>query len=594
MTEANLFRYTSGPRDAEIILVGEAWGQDEAARQEPFCGPAGAELDRMLFEAGLHRSNILCTNIVHTRPNLANEFAAGFTLAGKVLPSSPFYYRGLLATEQLREGCANLFALISRVRPRLVIGCGNWPLWALTSHAELKPQKSKVDNLSYRVPSGIGSWRGSQTYTEQIDGTAYPFLPIYHPSAILRAWELRSPTVHDLRTRAARFIANKTSWEAPRRPILPLPTFDQARDYLLRLLSRLEGGEKVWIATDLETYQRKHIVCAGIAADPDPSELDGIAALCLPFFNFDEAGVSYHVWPHEEEVELVDLYRRVITHCNARVTNQNIIYDAQYLFRNLAIRIRPAFDTMVGHHLLWPRTPKDLSYLSSLYCDHHLHWKEESQEWDTRTHGLAALCEYNCKDCLSTLEITHVLRGAISSAGMDELMADRMQQWEMAFDMMLDGVNYDVALAQRYRTDLFKLSEETSAWLISAMPEDLRYTSAGGPWYTSPKFQQEIFYDKIGVAPVIHKKTKRPTLDKEAFEVIRKRAPWLTPVLDKLELQRSIGVFTSNFLDIKLGPGSRFYCGFNIAGTDTFRFSSQANSFDEGGNFQNIPKKEEE
>lgn len=586
--EIDPFKFTSGDRDAEILIVGEAWGAEEAAAKKPFVGQAGKELDRMLFEAGLRRDSILCTNLVDTRPNLENDFASGFTFPSRSGSGTPL--RGLHASQELSDGLAKLELLINTRRPKLIIGCGNWPLWALTDHAELKTLKGS------KVATGIMKWRGSQTYTRPIgeSGARYPFLPIIHPAAILRNWTLRHVTVHDLRTRASRFANKQTSWEAPSRAAIPAPSYDDARGYLSRLSSRLESGIETWIAVDIETYRRTHISCIGIATDD-------LGALCIPAFYFGEkkadgSADSVDYWSLDQEVHLTELLRQVLTHRNARVTNQNIAYDAQYLDRNLGIRVRPAFDTMVGHHLCWPGTPKDLSYLSSLYCDHHLHWKEESEEWDNRSMGHHQLWQYNCKDVLSTLEITHALRSVISKLGLDELMADRLAEWELAFAMMRRGTNYDEEMRKRFREQLLALGQETANWLLEAMPADLRCAPTGAAWFASPIFQREIFYDKLKLKPILHKKTKQPTLDKQALEELRKQAPWLLPIFDRLELQRSIGVFQENFLSVRLmrsKPG-RFGASFNIAGTETFRWSSSKNAFDEGGNFQNIPKIEEE
>lgn len=592
------FKFTSGDRDAEIVIVGEAWGAEEARAQKPFVGQAGQELDRMLFEAGLRRDQVLCTNIVDAQPNSGNDFGAGFTfpVARGATDGTPC--RGLRANESLVGGIEKLRLLLDKVKPRLIIGTGNWPLWALTQHGELKTTKSKFDFKSYKVPAGIKRWRGSQTYTDEINGTKYPYLPIIHPAAILRDWTLRHITVHDLRARAARFASSQTTWDAPERAMCFAPSYSEARDYLQGLLGRLgsisiNDPDGIWICTDIETpryvnqYGRKDIVCIGIATD-----LEG--AICVPFYYFNPEGEMVNVFNRDEEVELVRLIRLVLTHPRSNVTNQNIIFDAQILDRNLFIRLKPAFDTMVGHHLCWPGTPKDLSTLSSLYCDHHLHWKDESEGWDSKELGHTDLWKYNCKDVLSTLEITHEIRKAISILKMDELMADRMSEWELAFKMMRKGCAYDEDLRRKYRDQLAELGHTTSGWLNECMPPDLRRTNANGAWYTSPIFQREIFYDKIGLAPVLNKKTKQPTLGKESFEQILKKAPWLTPIFDRLELQRSIGVYESNFLAVKRMPNGRFGASFNIAGTETFRWSSQKNPFDEGGNFQNIPKLEEE
>ena len=52
----DLWYGTSGPHDAEIVLVGEAWGADEDVQKRPFVGASGNELTRILTEAGLSRS----------------------------------------------------------------------------------------------------------------------------------------------------------------------------------------------------------------------------------------------------------------------------------------------------------------------------------------------------------------------------------------------------------------------------------------------------------------------------------------------------------------------------------------------------------
>ena len=73
--EEDLFAYTSGPHEASIILVGEAWGSEEAASGRPFVGTRGKELDRILADAGLVRDRILCTNLISARPP-QNDFTS--------------------------------------------------------------------------------------------------------------------------------------------------------------------------------------------------------------------------------------------------------------------------------------------------------------------------------------------------------------------------------------------------------------------------------------------------------------------------------------------------------------------------------------
>jgi uracil-DNA glycosylase len=74
--------FGEGPRDAEIMFVGEQPGDREDREGRPFVGPAGLLLDRALAEAGVDRRRVYVTNAVkhfkfeprgkrrlHKRPN---------------------------------------------------------------------------------------------------------------------------------------------------------------------------------------------------------------------------------------------------------------------------------------------------------------------------------------------------------------------------------------------------------------------------------------------------------------------------------------------------------------------------------------------
>jgi uracil-DNA glycosylase family protein len=80
--------FGEGPRQAEMMLVGEQPGDAEDVAGHPFVGPAGRLLDKALAEAGIDRSLVYVTNVVkhfkweprgkrriHAKPNSA-EIAA--------------------------------------------------------------------------------------------------------------------------------------------------------------------------------------------------------------------------------------------------------------------------------------------------------------------------------------------------------------------------------------------------------------------------------------------------------------------------------------------------------------------------------------
>ena len=60
--------FGEGPKDARIMLVGEAPGKNEDETGRPFIGMAGRLLSEIIEEADMKRSDIYITSIVKCRP----------------------------------------------------------------------------------------------------------------------------------------------------------------------------------------------------------------------------------------------------------------------------------------------------------------------------------------------------------------------------------------------------------------------------------------------------------------------------------------------------------------------------------------------
>ena len=143
-----------GPRDADVMFVGEGPGEQEDLRGEPFVGPAGMLLDDMLSIIDLSRRNCYIANIVKCRP-----------------PRN----RDPLETEQ--EACIgylrNQVALIS---PKIIVCLGRIAAMRL-----IRPD--------FRITREHGTW----TQKNGVWMSA-----IYHPSALLRDVSKRPETFDDL------------------------------------------------------------------------------------------------------------------------------------------------------------------------------------------------------------------------------------------------------------------------------------------------------------------------------------------------------------------------------------------------------------
>ena len=64
----NLTAFGVGDASADLLLVGDAPGEEEDRCGEPFVGPAGQLLDRMIAALGLSRDRVYITNVLKCRP----------------------------------------------------------------------------------------------------------------------------------------------------------------------------------------------------------------------------------------------------------------------------------------------------------------------------------------------------------------------------------------------------------------------------------------------------------------------------------------------------------------------------------------------
>lgn len=145
-----------GPRNADVMFVGEGPGEQEDLQGEPFVGAAGHLLDDMMSIIDLNRDNCYIANIVKCRPP---------------------HNRDPLETEQ--DACIGyLRNQVALIRPKIIICLG-------------RVAAKRLIDPEYRITRQHGTW----VQKGEIWMTA-----IYHPSALLRDISKRPETFDDLLT----------------------------------------------------------------------------------------------------------------------------------------------------------------------------------------------------------------------------------------------------------------------------------------------------------------------------------------------------------------------------------------------------------
>ena len=134
-----------GPIPAKVMLVGEAPGHEEEARGSPFVGASGQELNRMLHEAGIMRSECFVTNVCRVRPE-GNRIENFIAMRKKDITPFHILLRDKYVLKPIVEGYKLLVIELETVQPNVIIAFGNVAFWALTGYW------------------GIKKWRGSMLY----------------------------------------------------------------------------------------------------------------------------------------------------------------------------------------------------------------------------------------------------------------------------------------------------------------------------------------------------------------------------------------------------------------------------------------------
>lgn len=575
---SDIFKGTKGPRDAKIMVVGESYGSEETRLQKPLVGATGRENDKILTECGIEPASCFYTNVVNSQPG-GNEMSNFFYTVDEAKERYTECIRGLYPNELVMEGLHNLYACIDEVQPEIIIGYGNYTLWALTDNCFSVVYNKLSSRRKLPIPTGIVQWRGSQLRTRN----NIPFLPTIHPASIFRNWPYRYAIKHDISARvpiALGKVAN-LSWDAPAYNFTIRPSFQTVMETLSWLLRKADQAPLL-LSDDLETRDGQ-IACIGLGW----SKLD---AICIPFMCI-ERKEGY--WSFEEEFEIYRCLRKLFKHPNVSVVGQNFLYDLQYHVLHFSAVPNVFADTMIMHHLCYPGTNKGLDYLSSLYCDYHSFWKNEGKEW-TKDMDEDRLWSYNCRDCVTTFEVCEALLQLIKQFKLEDQFKWQMRQVPMILRIMLRGVRIDRKRRAEVTMHLIEEISKRSEWLEYMMSDVWPKQKGKSPWYTSPTQQMELFYEVLGVPKSRRGRKRNVTVNDEALEKIAASEPLLRKIIATLQEMRSLRVFLNNFCRAELDPDYRMRCSYDPTGTATFRWNSKENAFGYGTNLQNIPKGSED
>jgi DNA polymerase I len=187
---------------------------------------------------------------------------------------------------------------------------------------------------------------------------------------------------------------------------------------------------------------------------------------------------------------------------------------------------------------------------------------------------------YNGLDCCVTAECLAAMEPQLDHHTSATYAFSRALQGP-ALEMSLRGVRVDRQRLSEVVDDFYEKIDFLERNLSRIVLEGVGM--AGFNW-RSPDDRATLFYDRLGIPPIKNKgriTTDRAAREKmESYTIARPIITHMNAIADLAEKIKK--------LKTTVDPDGRIRTTYNIAGTNTGRFSSSASAFGTGGNLQNV------
>ena len=406
-----------GSIGAKLFILGEAPSFQETAAGMPFVGASGKELDRLLFDAGIHRSNCWLSNVCkyEVPPN---------SLGKKI----PFAIRARNAGINMEEQLHELQEEVNQIKPNCILAFGSTGLWALSG-------KTK-----------IGHYRGSIMH-----GMGVKFVPTYHPAHLLH--QLSGGEFKGYWNRQIMIFDFKRALYQSKFPELVLPsrTLEICRNSAQLAEFRDRYKDKSRMAVDIEANGTCIPVCMGLS-------LAKHHGMTVPLWNCD--GISNI--PDSDMVQMWILLAEMLYEKD--IVGQNFNYDRDKIKRLGFVIRHLASDTMLKAHALNPELPKNLAFNTSLFTEEPF-YKDEGM-YKGSISDLLTGC---ARDACVTLEVDENMDADLDEIGQRPFFENFLMKLPELYwgienqGMKIDSVKRDslvrkyIEWDERIRYDLFKL-----------------------------------------------------------------------------------------------------------------------------------------
>lgn len=487
-----------GPLGARLVLVGEAPGREEVEQRVPFVGQAGQFQSEVWARLGIDRDAVRIENVLEVRP-----------------PENDLWR---MSDETLRRAQESLHRRLGKLTgPVVIVPTGNFALNTLRRQPIKRRKKDGKPELVW--VDKISNWRGSIARYVTESGAKVKMIPTVHPAGIL--WR-QSAVTKDVWEGDWERIAGDLKFRElrrwPRPTIVTNPSPKECWTYYHHVKGRIEGGEEVLLAVDIET-PGGHIHLVGFSSSEEEAFV---------------IQTSRETW----------LVVTALLQLECEKVFHHGIFDTFVLRRRAGIRVkRWRWDTMLMHHAMDPADRHSLAYCASRDLRVQF-WKDEAKEesdggytkeWTRNPETFARYCG---KDVSATRSLVPIYRDRLREAGAEaNYHAHYGKVVRAALDLSLVGVRVDQQERQTREAaeiatlaTLAKAITATAGFPLTGALTKKAAASGAVPKGTSPKQTAHYFYDVLGCKVVYKRGTTRRTCDELTIRRLMRKYKKARPV----------------------------------------------------------------
>jgi uracil-DNA glycosylase family 4 len=522
------------PNNSIMALVGEQPGRTEVRRREPFCGPAGDELDKDLNSAGIPRSQCYITNTFKDL-DFPLEYYVTFKRGSVVYSADGLEYLQILKEELLR------------CKANVIVAVGGVALHALCDR------------------TGIMKWRGSIIESTLVPGKKV--VPMIHPSTVIppkNQFLNKRLIIFDL-IRALEQSQFPEIRLTPRTVLIEPSYFD-----CIRYLEFLEekGLSGTIIDFDIEVY-KEEISCISFAYSPDHS-------ISIPFIKADRDGTMIDYFTPDQEMKVWQGIAKLLENPLIIKRGQNLAFDCTILLAKMGIKVHNVRDIMVNQKIIMPDYKVGLDFTTSIHTDIP-YYKDDGKKWFKIGGSWRTFWHYNGMDSIATAAIEPEQTKEIAQQKNKQTVERQTKIIEPLVYMSSRGVRVDIEGMKNYE---IKMTER-----INVISNQLKSIVGDFKKLPSPQQLAHYFYTVLGHKPYLTK-GHITTDDTALIRLARKGIKEASMVKELRTLRKVVSTYAN--ID-KVSADGRLHCSYNPVGTKTGRISSSEDIFGKGMNLQNWP-----